>query len=64
MNDDGNVKWIGVALVNAAIAAWLIYSIATSNEPPGETVTLLKYLLAAGCLFGAGRAVFKLMAKR
>lgn len=63
MKDDENVKWIGVALVNAAVVAWLIYGMATATEAPSQTLLLLKYLLVAGCLFGFGRALFKLMAK-
>ena len=63
MNDE-NVKWVGVAVVNIAVAGGLIYSLITASATSDNLITLVKSLLVAGCLFGAGRALLKLRAKR
>ncbi len=60
MNDNDNGKWVGVAALNAAVSAWLIYSIVIVAEP-SQTVMILKIALLTGCLFGLGRALLKMM---
>ena len=53
-----------IALLNGAVAAWLIYTIATAVEAPSPALKILQYALLAGCLLGLAIALKKLAARR
>jgi hypothetical protein len=53
-------KWI---LINAAVAAWLVYDIATATETPRQAVMILQYVLLACALFGLAGSAVKYMSE-
>ena len=58
---DDSGKWGKWALINAAVAAWLIYDMSTATEMPRQAVMLLQYALLACALIGLAGSLFKLM---
>lgn len=54
-------NWGLMALMNGAVAVWLIYTIVTATEAPSRALMVLQYALLAGCLIGLGGAVYKAM---
>jgi hypothetical protein len=53
-----------MTLTTAAVAAWLIYDIATATEAPGTTLAILQYLLLAGMLVGLAGSLGKLISRK
>lgn len=53
-----------LALVSAAVAAWLIYDMATASEAPSRALATLQYALLACALIGLVGSVVKLMSAR
>jgi hypothetical protein len=49
------------APVCAAVAAWLIYSMATATERPSTALAVLQYALIAGALIGLVGALRQLL---
>jgi hypothetical protein len=52
------------APVCAAVAAWLIYSMATATERPSTVLAVLQYVLIAGALIGLAGALRQLLRER
>lgn len=63
MSDTPSGNWGKIALLNAAVAGWLIYQIALTAEAPSPTVKIMQYVFLAGCLIGLAGSLYKLMAK-
>jgi hypothetical protein len=59
-NQQDTGKWGKMALLTAAVAAWLIYDMATATETPRQAVMILQYILLAGALFSLGVSLLKL----
>jgi len=53
-------KWI---IVNAAVAAWIVYDISTATETPRQAVMILQYALLACALFGLVGSAVKYMSE-
>ena len=49
-----------MAVVSAAVATWLIYSMASATESPSPALAMLQYVLIAGALIGLAGAVLKM----
>lgn len=64
MSDTNRGKWGRWALVNAAVAAWLIYTIATPSEAPSSGLALLQYVLLVCSLLGLAGALYQLAAAK
>jgi hypothetical protein len=47
-----NGKWRKVMLMSAAMAAWLVYDMASATETPRQGVAILQYCLPACALIG------------
>jgi hypothetical protein len=60
MSDNQNGKWGKLALLNAAVAAWIVYDITTAIEAPRQAVMIMEYVFLAGALLGLAGALFKL----
>lgn len=60
MSDNQTGKWGRLALVNAAVAAWLVFDITTATEVPRQAVMLMQYAFLAGSLTGLAVSLFKL----
>jgi hypothetical protein len=60
----GNGRWGKLALVNAAVAAWLIYDITTASEAPRQAVAMLEYFLLACALIALAGSLIKLTAAK
>lgn len=58
MSDNG--KWGKMALLNAAVAAWLVYDITTATEVPRQAVMIMQYVFLAFSLTGLAISLFKL----
>jgi hypothetical protein len=50
-----------MAVLSAAVAAWLIYSMATATEQPSMALAVLQYVLIAGALISLVGSVMKIM---
>jgi hypothetical protein len=57
-------NWGKLALMNGAVAAWLIYDMSTAVEGPSRAVAILQYVLLAGALIGLALALVKLMSAK
>jgi hypothetical protein len=53
-----------MALVTAAVSAWLIYDRATATEVPRQAVMILQYVLLACALIGLAGSLVKLMSQK
>jgi hypothetical protein len=60
MSDNQNGKWGKMALLNAAVAAWIVYDLSTATEAPRQAVMIMEYVFLAGALLGLAGALFKL----
>ena len=49
------------ALLSGAVAAWLIYSMATATETPSTALAVLQYVLIAAALLGLVGAVKRML---
>ena len=56
-------KWGKWALINAAVAVWIVYDIATGTEAPRQAVLILQYVLLACALFGLAGSVAKYLSE-
>ena len=63
-NSGGNSRWGKLALVNAAVAAWLIYDLTTATEAPRQALVMLEYFLLACALIALAGSLVKLMAAK
>ena len=61
-NESG--KYGRMALITAAVSAWLIYDMATATEVPRQAVMILQYVLLAGALIGLAGSLVKLMSQK
>jgi hypothetical protein len=52
------------ALISAAVAAWLIYDMASASEAPREAVKLLQYFLLAGAVFALAASLINLLSQK
>ena len=52
------------ALLSGAVAAWLIYGMATARESPSLALAVLQYVLIAGCLVGFVGAIRRMSAQK
>ena len=50
-----------MAIASAAVAVWLIYSMATATEQPSMALAVLQYVLIAGVLISFVGSVMKFM---
>ena len=57
-------NWGVRALITGAVAAWLVYDIATATEEPSRAVMILQYVLLAGTLIGFAGSLAQLMAAK
>lgn len=64
MSEKFGSHWRLMALLNAAVVLWLIYTITTQTEAPGRTLMIMQYVFLVGCLIGLGGAVYKLLSER
>jgi hypothetical protein len=56
-------KWGKWALMNAGVAAWIVYDITTASEVPRQAVLILQYVLLACALLGLAGSVVKSMSE-
>jgi hypothetical protein len=56
-------KWGKWALINAAIAVFIVYDIVTATEVPGRALMILQYVLLGCALFGLAASVVKYMSE-
>jgi hypothetical protein len=57
-------KYGRMALITAAVSAWLIYDMATAAEVPRQAVMILHYVLLACALIGLAGSLVKLMSQK
>lgn len=57
-------KYGRMALITAAVSAWLIYDMATATVVPRQAVTILQYVLLADALIGLAGSLVKLMSQK
>ncbi len=55
-------KWAKLALMTAAVSAWLVYDMATATESPSPLLGVLQYFLLACALFALVGSLIKLAA--
>jgi thiol:disulfide interchange protein len=53
-----------MGLISAAVAAWIVYDMATAAETPRQAVMILQWVLLAGALIGVGGAIGKAMSQK
>ena len=63
MRETQNSRWGRLALVDAAVAAWLIYDMTTATEMPARALMIMQYVFLIGLLIGLGGALYKLMSQ-
>ena len=63
-SQDDSGKWVKWALINAAVAAWLIYDMSTATETPRQALMLLQYFLLACALIGLAGSLVKLISQK
>jgi hypothetical protein len=56
-------KYVRLALLCAAVAAWNIYDLSSATEAPRQAVVIMQYTFLAGSLLGLAGALFKLVAQ-
>lgn len=56
---EGRSKWGKFILINAAVAAWLIYDMASATETPRQAVMILQYVFLTGVVVGLVGATVK-----
>jgi hypothetical protein len=56
-------NWGLMALMNGAVAAWLIYDMATAAEEPSRAVAIMQYVFLAGTLIGLAGSLVKLLTR-
>ena len=56
-------RWGKWALINAGVAAWIIYDITTAIEVPRQAVLILQYVLLGCALLGLAGSVTKYMSE-
>ena len=56
-------KWGKWALINAAVAAWVVYDMTTATEVPRQAVMILQYVLLACALIGLAGSVAKCLSE-
>ena len=64
MSENFGSHWCLMALLNAAVVLWLIYTITRQTEAPSQALMIMQYVLLVGCLIGLGGAVYKLLSER
>lgn len=64
MSEKFSSHWRLMALLNAAAALWLIYTITTQTEAPDRILMIMQYVFLVGCLSGLAGAVYKLLSER
>jgi predicted membrane-bound spermidine synthase len=64
MSEKQNGKWGRLALINGAVAAWLIYDMMTATEVPRQTVMILQYVFLIGTLIGLAASLVKFMSQK
>jgi hypothetical protein len=57
-------NWGKLIIMNAAVAAWLIYDMATASEAPRQAVAILQYVLLPCALLGLTGSVVKYLSKK
>jgi hypothetical protein len=60
MRETQNSRWGRLALVDAAVAAWLIYDMTTTTEAPGRALMIRQYVFLVGLLIGLAGSLYKL----
>jgi hypothetical protein len=60
MSDNQNGKWGKMALINAAVAAWIVYDLSTATEVPRQAVMIMQYVFLTFSLIGLAGSLFKL----
>ena len=63
MTSGSTSKWGKWALINAAVAVWIVYDMTTEAETPRQAVMILQYVLLACALFGLVGSVLKYMSE-
>jgi hypothetical protein len=64
MSEDQSGKWGRIALMTAAVSAYLIYDMATAAEAPRQALMILQYFLLACALFAFAGSLVKLMSQK
>jgi len=64
MSANQSGKWGKLALLNAALAAWLIYDISTATEAPRQAVMIMQWVFLVGVLIGLALALVKLASQK
>jgi hypothetical protein len=57
-------NWGKLALMNGAVAAWLLYDISTATEEPSRAVVIMQYVFLAGASIGLAASLVKLMSAK
>jgi hypothetical protein len=55
-----NSNWGKMALINAAVAAWIVYDLSTATEAPRQAVMIMQYVFLTFSLIGLAGSLFKL----
>jgi len=63
-NDARPGKWGKLALMNAAVAAWIVYDLAAPGEAPRQAVLIMEYLFLTASLIGLGGSLVMLMSRK
>jgi len=64
MSENQNGKWGKLALMNGAVAAWLIYIMMTATEVPSQVVMIMQYVFLIGTLIGLAGSLVKLASQK
>jgi hypothetical protein len=57
-------KWGLWILVNAAVAGWLVYDMATASEEPSQALAILQYVLLACAVVGLVGSTIKYLSAK
>jgi hypothetical protein len=63
MSAKPSARWGKLALLNGAVAAWLIYDMVTATEVPRQAVMVMQYVLLVGMLIGLAGSLFQLLSQ-
>lgn len=61
---NNNGKWVRVALMTAAVAAWQIYDLAAAVEAPRQAVMIMQHVFLSGALIGLASSLIKLASQK
>jgi hypothetical protein len=64
MSDNQSGKWGKLALINAAVSAWIVYDLSTATEAPRQAVMVMQYAFLTLSLIGLAGSLFKLASEK